>query len=321
MEEAPKTTVEHQEPADIERSEKRKMLEARKIQKTKISPFARKLAEKHGIDVAILGGTGPGGRIVKKDVQKAIQTPKAQERMTAPKPIERGKIIPFVGRRKVIADRLSRSARTALHVPLTMEVDMSETTRFREKLNREYEEKGEIRPSYTDILVKAVATALEEFPMVNSILENGQIKIGEEINVGVAVATDEGLIVPVLRHADKKSLLEIALSTRELVDKARQNELVTREVSGGTFTITNLGMFDVDLFAPIINPPESAILGVGRIAKKPVVLGDEVVVRPIVTLTLVFDHRVMDGAEAARFLQKIKNILEKPHLHLCKTCQ
>jgi len=316
IEEAKETTLGRPKP-EIKKTEKMEIPEVVEEKKMKLSPLARKLAEKHGIDITGIDGTGPGGRIVKRDIQKAIKMEKVlQAPVTIPTTVERGKVIPFVGRRKVIADRLFRSARTALHVPLTIEVDMSETSKLREELNTEYEKRAKTRLSYTDILVKAVAAALKEHPIVNSILENGQIKIIEEINIGVAVATNEGLIVPVVRDADEKSLREIAVSIEELVEKARLDKLVTREVSGGTFTITNLGMFEVDLFAPIINPPESAILGVGRITKKPIAMDDEVVVRPMVTLTLVFDHRIMDGAEAARFLQEIKQVLEEPHLYL-----
>jgi len=161
-----------------------------------------------------------------------------------------------------------------------------------------------------------VARALREHPMVNSILEGDQIRLMDEVNIGLAVAVEEGLIVPVIREVDKKSIFEIAALRRELVEKARQGKLLTRETTGGTFTISNLGMFGVDTFAPVINPPESAILGIGRIVKKPVVVNDQITIRSVMTLTLVFDHRVIDGAQAARFLQSINKILGNPHLSL-----
>lgn len=280
-------------------------------ERVKISPFARKLAEKHKIDITKIEGTGPGGRIVERDILMVIEEAKVAPILAR---IKITKEIPLEGMRKVIAKRLSHSARTAVHVPITMEVDMTEMEKVREKLLPEIEEKSRVRISYTDILVKAVAKALEEYPIVNSIFDEDKIKIFEDINVGVAVATEEGLIVPVIRNANKESLIDIALKVRELVEKAGRGALATRETGGGTFTISNLGMFGVDFFAPIINPPESAILGVGRIVKKPVVINDQIIVRPTITLTLVFDHRVMDGAQAAQFLQRVKQVLEDPHL-------
>jgi len=278
-------------------------------ERIRISPLARKLAEEHKIDITKIEGTGPDGRIVKEDVLKAIEEARA---IPAPA-VEKAKVIPLTGMRKTIAKRLAYSAQTAVHVPITAEVDVSETVKFYENLGPEVEEKAKTRLSYTDILVKAVAKALREHPMVNSILEGEQIRLMDNINIGIAVALEEGLIVPVIREADKKSIFEIAAARKELVEKARQGKLLTRETTDGTFTISNLGMFGVDTFAPIINPPESAILGVGRIVKKPVVVNDQITIRSVMTLTLVFDHRVIDGAQAARFLQSINQILENPY--------
>jgi len=283
-------------------------------ERVRISPLARRLAEEHRIDITRIKGTGPGGRIVKEDVLRAIEEAKAVA--VAIPAVEKAKVIPLTGIRKAIAKRLAYSAQTAVHVPITAEVDVSETVKFYETLGPEVEEKAKTRLSYTDILVKAVAKALRDHPMVNSILEGEQIRLMDEINIGIAVALEEGLIVPVIREADKKSLFEIAASRKELVEKARQGKLTTRETAGGTFTISNLGMFAVDTFAPVINPPESAILGVGRIVKKPVVVNDQITIRSVMTLTLVFDHRVMDGAQAARFLQSINKILGNPYLSL-----
>lgn len=281
-------------------------------ERIRISPLARKLAEEHKIDITKLEGTGPGGRIVKEDVLRAIEVAKA----VPPPAVEKAKVIPLTGMRKIIAKRLAYSAQTAVHVPITAEVDVSETVKFYEAFSPEVEKKVNTRLSYTDILIKAVSKALGEHPMVNSILEGEQIRLMDEINVGLAVALEEGLIVPVIREADKKSLFEIAAVRAELVEKARQGKLLTRETADGTFTISNLGMFGVDTFAPIINPPESAILGVGRIVKKPVVVNDQITIRSVVTLTLVFDHRVIDGAQAAQFLQSINQFLGNPYLLL-----
>lgn len=284
-------------------------------ERIKISPLARKLAEEHGIDITKIRGSGPSGRIVREDIEKAIEMARAVP-LTVPPSSEGAKVIPLTGMRKVIANRLSWSARTAVHVPITIEVNMSDAVKLCEAVRGEYEKRAKIRLSYTDMLVKAVAKALEENPMLNSMLENGQIKILDDINIGVAVALEGGLIVPVIRNANRKSLLDIAIFAEELVEKARQKKLLTREVSGGTFTITNLGMYGIDMFAPTINPPETAILGVGRIVKKLVVIDDKIMTRSMMTVTLVFDHRVIDGAQAAKFLQRLREILENPQLML-----
>lgn len=269
-------------------------------ERIKVSPIARKLAQEHGINLEEIRGTGPDGRIVKEDVLKAIE--KAQ----------RVKVVPLTRIRRVIKKRLAYSMKTALHVPLTIEVDMTDAIELMESFRPEIEKAHNVRLSLTSLLVKAVAKALEDHTILNSRLENEQMVIPEDINIGVAVSIENGLVVPVIRNANKKSVVEIAKAIKMLAQKARTERLSTEDSSGGTFTISNLGMFGIDLFAPIINPPESAILGVGRTIKKPVVLNDKVTIRSMTTLTLVFDHRIMDGAVAAKFLQKLKGILEKP---------
>ncbi|KPV64791.1 MAG: branched-chain alpha-keto acid dehydrogenase subunit E2 [Candidatus Bathyarchaeota archaeon BA1] len=258
------------------------------------SPAAKRLAREYGIDLAKVGGTGPEGRIVEEDVRRVIEGVGIAPRIR--------QVIPLTGVRKTVAERVSLSARTAPHSTITMEVDMSNAMRLHE----------ETKVSYTDMVVKAVAKALVGHPIMNSTLEGGQIKVFEDINIGVAIATEKGLVVPVIHNADKKSLAEIASITKEIVERAREGKLTKEELTGGTFTITNLGMFDVDTFTPIINPPETAILGVGRIVEKPVAIGKEIVVRPRMHLSLSFDHRVTDGAPAAQFLQKVKKTLEDP---------
>lgn len=269
-------------------------------ERIKVSPIARKLAQEHGINLEEIRGTGPDDRIVKEDVLKAIE--KAQ----------RVKVVPLTRIRRVIKKRLSYSMRTALHVPLTIEVDMTDAIKLIESFRPEIEKAHNVHLSLTSLLVKAVAKALEDHPILNSRFENEQMVISEDINIGVAVSIENGLVVPVIRNANKKSVVEIAKTIKMLAQKARTERLSTEESSGGTFTISNLGMFGIDLFAPIINPPESAILGVGRTIKKPVVLKDKVTIRSMTTLTLVFDHRIMDGAVAAKFLQKLKRNLEEP---------
>jgi len=256
------------------------------------SPAAKRLARERGVDLGEVRGTGPEGRVIEEDVRRFVQ-----ERRVTP-PVR--EVIPLTGIRKTTAERVAYSARTAPHSTITMEVDMSNAAKLREK----------VEASYTDMLVVAVAKALVEHPIINSTLEGEQIKVFDEVNVGVAVATEKGLIVPVIRNTDKKSLMEVASTLKELVEKARQAKLSREELTGGTFTITNLGMYGVDVFTPIINPPETAILGVGRIVEKPVVVGKEIVVKPMMFLSLSYDHRVVDGAPAAQFLLRVKEILE-----------
>jgi pyruvate dehydrogenase E2 component (dihydrolipoamide acetyltransferase) len=256
------------------------------------SPAAKRVAKEHGVDLAQVKGTGPEGRIGEEDVRRFVEKTKGARKIR--------EAIPFTGIRKTAAERVSLSAKTAPHSTITMEVDVTNARKLREKL----------QVSYTDVLVKAVAEALTEYSIINSTLEKDQIKVFEDVNVGVAVATEAGLIVPVIRNADKKSLEEVSSTLKELVEKARNGKLTKEEFSDGTFTITNLGMFGVDVFTPIINPPETAILGVGRIVEKPVVVDKKIVVKPVMQFSLSFDHRVVDGAPAAQFLQKVKEIIE-----------
>jgi pyruvate dehydrogenase E2 component (dihydrolipoamide acetyltransferase) len=258
------------------------------------SPAAKRLSKEHAIDLTQIRGSGPDGRIVEEDVRNLIEKVKAVRQVR--------EVIPLTGIRKTAAERVSISAQTAPQSTITMEVDMSKATEIRRKVG----------VSYTDMLVKAVAKALTEFPIINSTLENEQIKILANINIGVAVATETGLIVPVIRDVNGKTLTEISSTLKELIEKAKQSKLAKEDLTGGTFTITNLGMYGVDVFTPIINPPETAILGVGRIAEKPMAVERQILVRPVMQLSLTFDHRVVDGAPAALFLQKVKQNLESP---------
>jgi pyruvate dehydrogenase E2 component (dihydrolipoamide acetyltransferase) len=258
------------------------------------SPAAKRLARERGVDLVLVNGTGPKGSIVEDDVRKFIEEAsgaiaKVKER------------IPLSGFRKVSAERVAASFRTAPHSTIAMEINVSKAAELHNKT----------QVSYTAILVKAVAKTLTEHPKINSTLDGDQIKLFEDVNVGVAVATEKGLVVPVIRNADKKSLEEIDLAIRELTEKARQEKLAKEEVSGGTFTVTNLGMYEVDFFTPIINPPEAAILGVGRIVEKPVAVEGKIEIVPTMMLTLSYDHRIVDGAPAADFLRKVKDVVEK----------
>lgn len=291
------------EPEVAEKAEAVKVRVER--ERVKISPLARKLAEKYGVDVTRVKGTGPGGRIVKSDILKAVESLEAK-----PPPVPTAlprvtRVIPLRGVRKVIAERMAYSYGAAPHVTITMGVDVTRVVKIRQDL----EEEGK-SISYNAFLTKAASKALGEHPIINSTLEGDQIKVFEDINVGVAVATDQGLIVPVVQNADEKTLDELNLLIDELAEKARQGRLTVSEVKGGTFTITNLGMFGVETFTPIITPKQTAILGVGRIAEKPLSVEGRAVTRPTLTLSLSFDHRVVDGAQAAQFLKRIKEILE-----------
>jgi pyruvate dehydrogenase E2 component (dihydrolipoamide acetyltransferase) len=279
----------------------------RPVERVPISPVARRLAREFGIDLAGIKGSGPAGRITMADVTKKIGTAVSQREP------EHAKLVPMSNMRRAIAERMSYSARTAPQVTVTAEVDMSEVVKLREKLLPQFEAIG-LRLSCTDILVKASAIALSEQPIFNSRLEGNRIRLIDEVNLGVAVEVEDGLIVPVVHGADEKTLAQISRDTKRLIDGAKEGKLSSSELIGGTFTISNLGHYGVDSFTPLINPPETAILGAGRIIEKPVVANGEVKIRPMMFLSLSFDHRVIDGAQAARFLQRIEQILLSPSM-------
>jgi pyruvate dehydrogenase E2 component (dihydrolipoamide acetyltransferase) len=258
------------------------------------SPAAKRLAKEQGIDTSLVRGSGPDGRIVKEDVRRLIE----ETRGVLPRVRE---TIPLTGFRKISAERVSASFRTAPHSTVMMEADVSNAADLHEKL----------QVSYTTIVVKAVAKALVEHVILNSTLEKDQIRVFEDVNVGVAVATESGLVVPVIHDSDKKSLKEIDAVIKELTERAKLGKLAKEEVAGGTFTITNLGMYGVDFFTPIINPPEAAILGVGKMTEKPVVIDGEIKTRRVMVLSLSYDHRIVDGAPAAEFLRNVKRNIEK----------
>lgn len=261
------------------------------------SPMAKRLAKEHEIDLAQVTGTGPGGRITEKDVLVLIEARKA--------PTVR-RTIPFIGPRQMIAERLTESLHTMAQVTITTEVDATELVRLRKRLKAKFD------LTYTDLVVKAAAKALRDHPLLNATLVGDEIQLLEEVHIGVAVALEEGLIVPIVRDADKRTLQEIAQETRRLAQKAREGTLTVDEVTGGTFTVTNLGMYGVEIFTPIINPPEAAIMGVGRIVEKPAIHEGQIVKRSLMQLSLTFDHRIVDGAPAAAFLQTLREMLEQP---------
>ena len=282
----------------------------------KASPLARRLAKEHGLDLSSISGSGPDGRIVRDDVLQASAaapaTPTVVETAT---PQQATEVIPMSGIREIIAERMTLSVQTNASVTLHTEVDATTFVELRGMLNDKLQAR-EVSLTYTDLLVKVVANTLEEHPRLNATLTDDGIQLLTEINIGVAVALEDGLVVPVVRNADKERLSEISAQVRSFAERARSNQLTPSELQGGTFTITNLGNFGIDAFTPIINPPESAILGVGRILKKPVVHNDEIAIRSMLTLSLTFDHRVIDGAPAAQFLQTVADYIQDPYLLL-----
>ncbi|WP_028295921.1 pyruvate dehydrogenase complex dihydrolipoamide acetyltransferase [Olivibacter sitiensis] len=290
----------------------------------KASPLARSIAKEKGIDLSQLKGSAENGRIIKKDVESFKPTPKAAEKPAADaaKPAGESKTIsipqfigeekyeekPITQMRKTIAKRLSESLFTAPHFYLTIQVDMDSAISARTKIN----EVAPIKVSFNDIVVKAVAVALKQHPNVNSSWLGDKIRYNEHVNVGVAIAVEDGLLVPVVRFADGKTLSHISAEVKDFAQKAKAKKLQPKDWEGSTFTVSNLGMFGIDQFTAIINPPDACILAVGGIQQVPVVKNGAVVPGNIMKLTLSCDHRVVDGATGAAFLQTVKSLLEEP---------
>jgi len=297
------------------------------------SPVARKLAREKGLDLRLIQGTGPGGRISKEDVLKAIQE-KEQGRPSvprtpltgaaapgaavpqAPEALQVTDVIPLAGLRKIIARRMVESCRDIPQAVTHMSADMSQAQAVRESLRSRVEEKWGARFTHTDFIIKATALALKEHPLLNASLVGEEIRVYRDINVGLAVAIPAGLIVPVIFKADELSVFEIARKREDLVKKAQEGCLSLEEVNGGTFTVTNLGMYGVESFSALVNPPQAAILAIGAIEDRVVVRGGQIVVRPQMALSLSTDHRVVDGAQAAQFLARVKELLENCSLML-----
>jgi len=291
-----------------------KILE-RRVEGVRASPLARKLAEEHAIDLATIKGRGPDGRILKEDVLRAVE-----ERRTAavaappvtPTELSKGlriaKSMPLSGIRRTVAERLSYSFHTTVPVIITMEVDMENLINLRESMKTAVN----TDLSLTAFIVKAVAKALEAHTILNSTLEEDEIRIFEQINIALAINTPEGLVAPVIRDANKKTVQGISNEIHQLTEKAMQKKLDLQDLLGSTFTVSNLGPYGVEIFAPVINPPQSAIIGIGTTDKRPIIIDENVVVKHMATLSLVFDHRVVDGVPAAEFLHEVKRLLEAP---------
>ena len=263
------------------------------------SPLAKKIAQTHQINLQHVTGTGRNGVITKSDVLSYLENRDAPQKA----------IIPLTGWRKTMADRMLHSVQTMAQLTTVTETDFTALLALRKQLIA----KEQTQLSITAFIIKAVAEALKECPLLNSSLQDGQIILKQNRNIGIAVArAQEGLIVPVIQKADKKNVFEITQILATMINRARDNKLTVEDVTQGTFTITNVGMLGVTFNTPIINPPESAILGVGAIIKRPVVVGNEITIRSMAYLCLSYDHRFIDGTPAIRFLQEIKLLLQNP---------
>ncbi len=291
--------------------------------RVKASPLARRIATEAGVDLKLVTGSGPGGRVVKRDLDSAATRAPAAAPMSAtaatfpvsrvPRPESTGAAFEDVALtqiRKTIARRLATSLGPIPHFFLTTEVDMERAAEARVALNKDLGDQGKV--SFNDIIVKATALALTRHRACNAWFQDDHIRYWNEVHLGMAVAVEDGLITPVVRDADQKSLSQISVEARALADRARRRQLKPDEYTGATFSVSNLGMFDIDQFTAVINPPEAGILAVGTVVEKPVVLEGQLVPRKRLRLTMSCDHRVIDGATGAAFLKTLKQMLENP---------
>jgi pyruvate dehydrogenase E2 component (dihydrolipoamide acetyltransferase) len=282
-----------------------------------VSPLAARMAAEAGIDLRSLQGSGPGGRIIKRDIEEALsQSQAAPDASSYPRVVETTRFGASAYRdepaseiRKVIAKRLVTSLGPVPHFFLTTEIEMDRAAEMRRGINAL---DPDLKISINDVIIKVAATALLQHSQVNASFQDKFVRYYERADVGVAVAIEDGLITPVVRSADQKSLSQIAAEVRELAERARSRKLKPEEYTGATFSISNLGMFGIDEFTAVINPPEGAILAVGAMNAKPVVRDNEIVIRQMMRVTMSCDHRVIDGATGAKFLQTFKKILENP---------
>jgi pyruvate dehydrogenase E2 component (dihydrolipoamide acetyltransferase) len=291
-------------------------------ERQRVSPVARRLAEEHGVDLRRVQGSGPGGRITKEDVEAAAQRPatptpalprergRETERQPVARPSGEVEVVELSKLQTTVAMRLAQSAFSAPHFYVTSEIAMDDAVRLRQMFNEAVDKSEAI--SLNDLVVKAVALALTKFREVNASWADGRIERKRDINIGIAVGLPDRLIVPVLRNADQKSLKDIARESKQLIDRARTNKATSQDYLGNTFSISNLGMYDVDQFTAIINPPDSGILAIGAIEDKPVVKDGQIVPGKRMRVTLSVDHRVFYGVTAAQFLQEVKRLLQSP---------
>ncbi len=286
--------------------------------RVKASPLAKRIAKEAGVDLKLVQGSGPGGRVIKRDVEGAPASPTATVAAPAPRPTPDARRtgvpyedVPLTQIRKTIAKRLAASIGPIPHFFLTTEIDMERAAEAREALNKQLDEAGG-KISFNDIVIKAVALALVQHRACNAWFQEDHIRYWNEVHVGMAVAIEDGLITPVIRNADLKSLRQIGEESRELAGRARTRRLKPEEYTGATFSVSTLGMFDIDQFTAVINPPEAGIVAIGSIVAKAVPDGDRVVVRRRLRVTMSCDHRVIDGATGAAYLKTLKQMLENP---------
>ena len=280
---------------------------------SRVTPVAQRLAERHNIDAESLAGTGPGGRVTKEDVQRAIDAGAASPKQPADaRQTSDVEVTPLSGIRRTTAQRLGEIWSQAPHVTEGIEVDFSAILNLRSVNEESWRQSHGVAPSINDFVLKATAEALKLHPRLNATLIDGSVHQYREVNLGVAVDIPDGLVVPVIRGADTLGIVEIATQVRSLAERAREGKLRVDDYADGTFTVTNLGGLGVDWFTPVLNPPQCAILGVGRVRRVAVFAGESIVARDIGTLVLTFDHRAIDGAPCARFLGELKGLIEAP---------
>ncbi|MEK4338116.1 MULTISPECIES: dihydrolipoamide acetyltransferase family protein [Bacillus] len=289
----------------VERKKEKEIQSKPKKERKKISPVARKMANSANLDIDTLVGTGPGGRITKEDVLRALPERKEKKQNeTVQQPINM--------MRKTIASRMMESLQTSAQLTITMKADVTKLTNLQQQLNETAIARYETKLTITDFVAKAAILSLLEHPAMNSQYHNGVVETFENVHLGIAAALDNGLAVPVIRHAERLTLIELAKGIKLYGKKAREGKLLHDEIKGSTFTITNLGAYGVEHFTPILNPPEAGILGVGTMYDTPVYREDELCKGTILPLSLTFDHRVLDGAPASAFLSTVKAHLEEP---------
>jgi pyruvate dehydrogenase E2 component (dihydrolipoamide acetyltransferase) len=289
--------------------------------RAKASPLARRIASELGVDLAGLQGSGPGGRIVRKDVEANASRRPASPPPAEPVPAAQGSsqetakgkttVLELSKLQQVVARRMSESKATAPHFYLTAEVDMGAAVATRARI-KEISSEGDPIPSFNDMVLKACAIALRRFPRANGAYRDGRFELYSRVNVGIAVAAEDALVVPTVFDVDRKGLREIAAEARTLAAKVRDSSITPPELSGATFTVSNLGMFGITEFSAVINPPQAAILAVGAMGEAPVVVDGRVVVRHRMEISLSCDHRILYGADAAQFLARIRELLEEP---------
>ncbi|KKD40574.1 dihydrolipoamide acetyltransferase family protein [Bacillus sp. FSL L8-0167] len=289
----------------VEEKKEKDLLPKQKKVRKKISPVARKIAQSANLDIHTLVGTGPDGRITKADVLRALPDEKENQQ-------NEPKHQPVSMMRKTIASRMMESLQTSAQLTITMKADVTKLTALQSELNETAAARHDMKLTMTDFVAKAVILSLLEHPAMNSQYQNDRVETFEYVHLGIAAALDHGLAVPVIRHAEKLSLIELAKSIKSYGKKAREGRLLHDEIEGSTFTITNLGAYGVEHFTPILNPPEAGILGVGKADHMPVYHGNELCKGTILPLSLTFDHRVLDGAPASQFLSTVKTYLENP---------